>query len=139
MEMLEGIDSEVLALLRNKKPEDRIAVIGASSNAEKYGNIIIKNLLSKGYTVVPINPKGGIIEGLQAYTSVAEVPEPVALATFVVPPAISKKTLASLRASGVDKLWFQDGSFDAQTIELAKAEFPHVVHNACIMVVSNYT
>ena len=43
----------------------RIAVAGASSNPEKYGNKIVRNLLGKGYTVLPLNPREETIEGLK--------------------------------------------------------------------------
>jgi predicted CoA-binding protein len=40
----------------------KIVVIGASNDSEKFGNIIVKDLLKKGHTVVPVNPKEQNIE-----------------------------------------------------------------------------
>ena len=50
------------------------AVAGASNDREKYGNLVLRKLAASGREVMPINPKGGTIEGLEAYASVADLP-----------------------------------------------------------------
>ena len=64
-----------------------VAVIGASSKPGKVGNIVVKNLLSSGYTgkIYPINPKEEVIEGLKNYHSVLEVPEEIDLVVVSIP------------------------------------------------------
>ena len=57
-----------------------VAVIGASSDPNKVGGMILRNIIDSGYPgkVYPINVKGGTICGLKAETSVDllnEVPE----------------------------------------------------------------
>jgi len=66
---------------------ESFAVIGASENPKKGGNIVIRNLQEFGYRgmIYPINPKGGIITGLQAYPSLKDVPGDVELAMIVIP------------------------------------------------------
>ena len=63
-----------------------IAVIGVSSKEHTIGSDIMKRLTEYKFTgkLYPINPKGGEIEGLQAYTSVLEVPGSIDLAIIVV-------------------------------------------------------
>ena len=63
------------------------AVIGASDNPKKGGNIVIRNLQEFGYrgTIYPINPRGGVIADLQAYPSLGDVPGEVELAMIVIP------------------------------------------------------
>ena len=53
-----------------------IAVVGASTKEHTIGSDIMKRLQEYKFNgkIYPINPKGGIIEGLQAYTTVNEVP-----------------------------------------------------------------
>jgi acetyltransferase len=66
-----------------------VAVIGASTNTEKLGYSVVKNLLDAGYTnrgiVYPINPTASEILGLHCYPSVLDVPEPIDLAVVVIP------------------------------------------------------
>jgi acyl-CoA synthetase (NDP forming) len=66
-----------------------IAVIGASTNPEKLGYAVVKNLIESGFTnrgvVYPINPTAVNILGLRCYPSVIDVLEPVDLAVIVFP------------------------------------------------------
>lgn len=67
------------------KPKS-IAVIGASTKEHTIGSDIMKRLQEYKFNgkIYPVNPKGGVIEGLQAYTSVLEIPESIDLAIVVV-------------------------------------------------------
>lgn len=138
MEPQSPVPGPVMERLRRKGTETRIAVVGASNNPEKYGHIIVQNLHAKGYTVLPIHPKEPEIAGLPAYRSVGDAPAPVHLVDFVTPPAVTRRVLDSLDPEVVDAVWFQDGSWDDDVIAAARARFRHVVHRACIMVVTNY-
>ncbi len=66
-----------------------VAVIGASTNPEKLGYAVVKNLKDGGYSskgkVYPINPGATEILGFQAYASVLNVPESIDLAVIVIP------------------------------------------------------
>ena len=68
---------------------ESVAVIGASTNPEKLGYAVVKNLLDGGYIhrgkVYPINPSASEILGLRAFPSVLEIPTPVDLAVIVIP------------------------------------------------------
>ena len=101
-----NIPDAVVDVLRRKGEDDRIVVLGASTNPDKYGNKIVKNLVSKGYPVVPVNPKEPEVEGLVAYPSVPDVVGPVALVNFVVPPAVSKTVLEAIKELDVGAVWF---------------------------------
>ena len=68
---------------------DSVAVIGASTNPDKLGYAVVKNLLDGGYTtrgtVYPINPTAHDILGFKAYPSVLDVPGTIDLAVIVIP------------------------------------------------------
>lgn len=73
-----------------------IAVIGASQNPSKIGNVILRNILYgqvkkfnsrdgfKG-AVFPVNPKNGEILGLKTYPNVKSIPGKVDVAVIAVP------------------------------------------------------
>jgi acetyl coenzyme A synthetase (ADP forming)-like protein len=79
----------VTSMNRIMKPK-AIAVIGASNEAGKIGNSVMKNLINGGYQgkIFPVTPKGGEVMGLQAYKSVKEIPEEVDTAVFAIPAAL---------------------------------------------------
>src|SRR5450759_5551117 len=64
-----------------------VAIIGASSDPAKLSYAIVDNMTRYGYRgrILPINPKGGIILGHQAYPSVLDVPDEIDLAVIVIP------------------------------------------------------
>src|SRR5262249_8772017 len=71
---------------RIMKPK-AVAVIGASSEAGKIGNSVMKNLINGGYKgqIYPINPSADEIMGLKAYQSVQDVPADIDVAGFAIP------------------------------------------------------
>ena len=46
--------------------------------------------------MVPINPHETEIEGLRAYGSVLEVPGPIDMATFYVPPEVGERVIEEI-------------------------------------------
>src|SRR5262245_66296040 len=84
-----------------------VAILGASTDRSKFGNKAVRAFLARDFTVYPVNPKGGEIEGLPAYKSLTEIPREVYLDRISVylPPAIGLKTLPEIVASGTDELW----------------------------------
>jgi acetyl coenzyme A synthetase (ADP forming)-like protein len=79
-------DDIVRDMNRIMKP-DAIAVIGASDEAGKIGNSVMKNLINGGYKgkIYPINPGAETIMGLKAYKSVKDVPGTIDVAVFAIP------------------------------------------------------
>src|SRR5574344_1177604 len=80
-----------------------IAVVGASTKDHTIGSDIMKRLQEYKFKgkIFPINPKGGVIEGLQAYTSVLEVPESIDLALIVVNAKFVLSTIDQCHEKGI--------------------------------------
>lgn len=81
--------------LRNFFNPKTIAVIGASNNPEKVGNVLMKKLCEceKSITLLPINPNQKTIEGKKAYESVLKFKGKINLAIIAVPAKIVNKVL----------------------------------------------
>ena len=129
---------EVLDVLRRRGPGTRIAVVGASNDPAKYGNVIVRDLAAKGYTVLPVNPHKKEIAGLRAYPDLASVPGPVHIVDVVTPPAVTRSILEEAARLGLPAVWLQDGSYDDATLAIAQKAPYRTVYEACIMVVSNF-
>ena len=124
-----------MVLEKLKEENTVIALIGASNDKQKYGNKIYCDLRSKGYNVVPINPKEKLIEGDKAYASIEEMESLPDIANFVVPPPVAKKITPHISELGIKHLWFQPGS-ESMELEawLKNTEGIKYLINSCIMV-----
>lgn len=129
---------EVLEQLRRRGPETRIAVVGASNDPAKYGNIIVRYLAAKGYTVLPVNPRQPEIAGIPAFPNLAAVPAPIHIVNVVTPPDVTMEVLEEASRLGLPAVWLQDGSYDEAVLEAASRAPFKTVHEACIMVASNF-
>ena len=87
-----------------------VAVIGASNNRRKFGNRAVRAYLEQGYTVVPINPHEREVEGLKAYASVLDVPGPVDMASFYVPPDVGEQIIDEIARKQIAEVWLNPGA-----------------------------
>jgi predicted CoA-binding protein len=92
------------------QPARTVAVIGASNDRRKFGNRAVRAYLAQGYTVIPINPHEREVEGLRAFASVLEVPGPIDLASFYVPPDIGETIIDQVIAKGIPEIWLNPGA-----------------------------
>ncbi len=124
-----------MVLKKLKERNATIALIGASNNKNKYGNRIYLDLRSKGYHVIPINPKEELIEGDKAYRTIEEMETLPDIANFVVPPPIAMKIAQHIADLGIKHLWFQPGS-ESDELEnwLKNTNGIKYLINSCIMV-----
>jgi hypothetical protein len=97
-----------------------VAIIGASSDPQKYGNKAIKAYSIIGYKVYPINPNEDEIEGIKAYKSILDIPDEIDRVTMYVPPKVGLKILEDIKKKGVKELYFNPGSENDEIVEKAK-------------------
>jgi acetyl coenzyme A synthetase (ADP forming)-like protein len=93
---------EILAVMRRVMNPSSVAVIGASAEAGKIGNSVMKNLINGGYQgeIYPVNPKVDEIVGRKAYASVAEIPGEVDVAIFAIPAPLVPGALEAVGKKG---------------------------------------
>jgi predicted CoA-binding protein len=97
-----------------------VAVIGASSDRHKFGNRAVRGYLAEGYTVVPINPKEETIEGLKAYPSVLDVPGPIDIASFYVPPTVGLQVIDEVAQKQIPEAWLNPGADSDELVARAR-------------------
>jgi hypothetical protein len=98
-----------------------VAVIGASNNRRKFGNRALRAYREQGYTVVPINPHEAHVEGIASYKSILDVPGPVDMASFYVPPEIGEQVIGEVAQKGVTEVWLNPGAESDELIARARA------------------
>ncbi len=77
----------MIASLKPLFRPSRVAVVGASSNPDKMGFQIFRNIRDAGFAgdLVPVNPRGEEILGIPSVRSASEIPEGTDLAVVIIP------------------------------------------------------
>jgi predicted CoA-binding protein len=57
--------------------EYAVAVLGASSNPDRYSYKAVKALSEAGYSVFPVHPSGKEVNGLRCYPGLRDIEEPL--------------------------------------------------------------
>jgi predicted CoA-binding protein len=110
------------------------AVVGASRDRSKYGNRVFRSLRAAGYVVYPVNPKGGELEGLKVYPTLADLPEPPEVIDLVVPPVVTEQIVRQAHQLGLTRIWMQPGAESEAAIAYCRAHGIQVVYHACAMI-----
>jgi hypothetical protein len=98
-----------------------VAIIGASSDRRKFGNRALRAFLRQGFTVVPINPNESEVEGMKTYPTVLDVPGPIDMATFYVPPEIGEAVIEQVAEKKIPEIWLNPGSESRELLARAKS------------------
>lgn len=117
-------------------PHFSYAVVGATTNTEKYGYTVLKDLARANFHVVGVNPKYHEIDGIAVYPTLADVPGKIDVVVFVVPPEVGLSLLPQVEEKGISAAWFQPGAeSDALFAACASAEISTNTKGSCIMTV----
>ena len=77
-------------------------------------------ICARGYTVFPVNPNVGSVEGLRAYRSVKDIPGPVERVTIYVPPHVGVTLLDDIAAKSPKEFFVNPGAESDELIEKAR-------------------
>jgi hypothetical protein len=93
-----------------------VAIVGASSDKNKFGNKALRAFRAEGYRAIPINPNEPEVEGIAAYASVLDVPGRIDMATVYVQPEVGLQLLAEFEQKKIDEIWINPGAESPQLI-----------------------
>ncbi|TVY06758.1 CoA-binding protein [Paenibacillus cremeus] len=112
-----------------------VAVVGLSDKPDRVSYMVSEAMQKKGYRIIPVNPmaKGSIL-GETVYASLSEIPESVDIVNVfrrseeVVPVA---EEAVKIKAK---VFWLQQGIFNEEAADIAKAGGLEVIMDRCIKV-----
>ena len=113
--------------------QEKIAVVGASRNRAKYGNIVYRNLKELGYHVFAVNPIAKMIEDDPCYRDLRSIPHPVDAVIFIVPPIRTEAVVKEALELGIRYFWMQPGAESDEAVRLCEDRGAHVIHGLCIL------
>ncbi len=97
-----------------------VAIIGASADRAKFGNKAVRAYVKLGWTVYPVNPRGGEIEGLKTYPRVEQVPTPVDRVLLYVPSELGVRLLPAIATLHPQELYVNPGAESPALVEAAE-------------------
>ena len=113
------------------------AIAGVSRNPKKFSGYVFKKLISKGFTVYPINPKADAIEGQSCYASVTALPSEVKHLIIMTPATECKAILDSALERGITNIWVQQGVETKELMAYAKDKEANIFFKSCLMMYAN--
>ena len=96
----------------------RIAIIGASTDRNKFSNKAVRAYFQKGWEVFPVNPKYEKIEGLTCYPTLLGIPGDVDVVSFYVPPFVGEEIAKELPKKNVQKVYLNPGAESDDLLEI---------------------
>lgn len=111
-----------------------LAVVGASRDPKKFGNVVFREMQSKGYEVYPVNCSGESINGVESYQDLRALPTPVDGVILVIPPTESAQVVREAADLGIRRVWMQQGAESEEAIQFCETEGVSAVHGECIMM-----
>lgn len=133
--MPEAASQSLLPILR---PES-VAVIGASDTPSRIGGRPIHSMKAMGYAgrIHPVNPRRETVQGLPAFASIRDVPEPVDCALVAVPAAIAVGAIRDCADCGVKSAVVFTSGFAEQGEDgaTAQAEIARIARDSGMRIV----
>lgn len=123
--------SNLKELLKNAKT---IAIVGCSDDPEKPSYQVAKYLKSKGYKIIPVNPKYSTVLDEKCFPSLSQIPEKIDIVDVfrksedILPIAKEAITL------GIKCFWMQLGIKNEEAKQLLEKNNIIVVEDTCIKI-----
>ena len=90
----------------------------------------------KGYNIYPVNSNRAEVDGDEAYSKLAEIPEKPTIVNIVVPPSETVQILEESLAPDLMNIWLQPGAESPEIMAFLQEHDFNYLANACIMIES---
>jgi len=114
--------------------KNKFAVIGVSTNPNKWGWKIFNQLKLLNFIVYAINPNHKKIGADVCWPNLMSLPEKPSVVITVVPPKVTEEIVKECKNLGINKIWMQPGSESKKAINYCKNNNIKTISNACFVV-----
>jgi predicted CoA-binding protein len=131
---MSGDPSVTSDVVRDFVAQKRLALAGASRSGKKFGNVIFRELLARGYEVVPVHPEAVELEGVPCARDLAAVGGKVGGLVVVTPPDRAARLVGEAAAAGIRRVWLQQGAGSEEAERVAGEKGVALVHGHCLLM-----
>lgn len=117
----------------NQSKTERVAILGASDNPERYSHRAQLMLRQHGHEVVPVNPKLAVIEGTPVVPDLGSIAGAVDTLTMYVGPHVSSGLAGAILALKPRRVIFNPGT-ENPALEASLSAAGISCENACTLV-----
>jgi hypothetical protein len=112
-----------------------IAIIGLSDNPEKHSYKVASYFQSKGFKIIPINPKLTEVLGEKAYLDLLSIPISIKIDVVDIfrRPEEVIPHLEEVLERGVVKVWLQEGVGSKEAKDFANKHQLEIISDFCMM------
>jgi predicted CoA-binding protein len=124
-----------LAVIKEFLALKRVAIVGISHTEADFSRTLWKELRTRGYDVVPVNPTATEIDGEKCFASLNRIPKSVDWVLLMTSPAISEAVVRECAELGIKRVWFHKGggagSVSQAALDFCQANGIEVVPGQC--------
>jgi predicted CoA-binding protein len=132
-----GVDER--ALIEEFLEGEVFAVAGASPDRAKYGNKVLRCYMQAGREVIPVNPRGGEVEGLACVPDLQSLGVEVDGLSIITPGAVTEALVEQAAGVGISRIWVQPGAeFPGMAERCAELGISCIWGGACLLVVLGF-
>lgn len=113
--------------------QENVAILGASSNPDRYSWQALQQLREANHRVFPISLKDSAVDGIPAHARLTDIREKIHTVTVYLNPANLKICVADLLAVHPERVIFNPGSESPEVMQILR-ENGIEVEMACTLV-----
>ena len=114
---------------------DRLAMVGVSRDPKHFSRYLLKELRTRGYDVVAVNPSATEIEGHPCFANVKAIEPPVEAALLMTPPPETINVVQDCADAGIHEIWMHRGggrgAVSSVAVAFCREKGMHVVEGEC--------
>jgi len=115
--------------------QKRIAMIGISRSPASFSGSVFKELCSRGYDVVPVNPHTQEVLGYKCFARVQDINPPVTAALLMTSPEATDMVVRDCAAAGITRVWMHRaggaGAVSEKAVQFCEQHNIRVVPGEC--------
>jgi predicted CoA-binding protein len=129
-----SLSYEQYVLMKKYLSQRAMAVVGASNERDKFGNLVCRELKIRGFRVYPVNPHEKEICSERCYRTINELGDRIDRILIVLPPILTEQIIMKLNPAIISYVWMQNGAESSEAIQVCHSKGIKTIYGQCILM-----